>query len=110
MISAKRRIWLRPGKQRRLRLCRKFALCCGAKSGIQRPRAIPSLRHLYARYFTNLFASDLHSHGLAFAFAALGEPGGKALRKTFRSEPETSFHLAISHGKRVIKVSGVGEV
>ena len=58
----------------------------------------------------NLFASDLHCHGLAFAFAALGEPSGEALGEAFGSEVETGFDLAISDRKRVVKVGGVGEV
>ena len=58
----------------------------------------------------NLFASDLHCHGLAFAFAALGEPGCKTFRKTFGRQAEACFHLAIGYGKCVVKVGGVGEV
>src|SRR5690348_12105523 len=58
----------------------------------------------------NLFASDLHCYGLAFALAALREPGGEALGKTFRSEPETGFNLTISDGECVVKIGGVGEV
>src|SRR5947199_157989 len=35
MISPRRRIWSRPATRRRWRLCRKFALCCRARSGFQ---------------------------------------------------------------------------
>ncbi len=48
--------------------------------------------------------------GLAFAFAALCEPGGQALGEAFGSEVETGFDLAISDRKRVVEVGGVGEV
>jgi len=48
--------------------------------------------------------------GLAFAFAALGEPGGEAFGKTLGSETETGFEAAIGDGEGVVKVGGVGEI
>jgi hypothetical protein len=58
----------------------------------------------------HLFASDLYRHKLAFAFAALSEPGTQTFRKAFRSQAEAGFDLSISDGKGVVKVGGVGEV
>src|SRR5438445_10396724 len=58
----------------------------------------------------NLFASDLHCHGLAFAFAALGAPRCKTFRKTFGRQAEACFPLAIGYGMCVVNVGGVGEV
>ena len=51
-----------------------------------------------------------HLDGLAFAFATLGEPRAEAFSKAFRSEAETGFDLAVSNGKSIVKVGGVGEV
>ena len=48
--------------------------------------------------------------GLAFAFAALGEPGGQALGKAFGREAETGFEFAVSEGEGVVEVGGVGEI
>src|SRR5437773_12167082 len=109
MISAKRWTWLRPAKQRRWRLCRKFARCCAAKSGIRQLRAISQCNVFTPNSSRNLFASDVHGHGLAFAFATPREPGGQAFGKVFRSKTETCFHLAISHRELGVKVGSVGE-
>jgi hypothetical protein len=48
--------------------------------------------------------------GGAFAFAALGEPGGKAFGEAFGSEAVASFDVTVGDGERVVKVGGVGEV
>ena len=47
---------------------------------------------------------------LPFAFAALGEPGGKTLGKALRSQAKTGFQAAIGKGQCVVEVSRVGEV
>lgn len=47
---------------------------------------------------------------MAFAVAALGEPGGQALGKTLRSETKAGFKAAIGDGESVVKVGGVGEI
>ncbi len=49
-------------------------------------------------------------HGLAFAFAALGEPGGEAFGEAFGSEAEAGFDFAVGDGERVVEVGGVGEI
>jgi hypothetical protein len=48
--------------------------------------------------------------GLAFAFAALGEPGGEAFGEAFGCEAEAGFDAAIGDGERVVEVGGVGEI
>jgi len=58
----------------------------------------------------NLFAGNLDCHGLAFALAALREPGGEAFREPFWTKAETGFDSAIAKGKGVVKVGGVGEI
>src|SRR5437867_10780568 len=106
MISAKRRIWLRPAKQRRWRLCRKFARCCAAKSGIRQLRAISQCNVFTPNSSRNLFASDLHGHGLAFAFATLREPGGQAFGKAKADRKSTrlnSSHRTISYAVFCLK-------
>jgi len=52
----------------------------------------------------------VYRHGLAFAFASLREPGGQTFREAFRSQAEAGFDFAISDGKRIVKVGGVGKV
>ena len=49
-------------------------------------------------------------NGLAFAFAALREPGAKAFGEAFGSEAEAGFDFSVSDRKGVVKVGGVGEV
>src|SRR5947207_14283591 len=110
MIAAKLRTWLLPAMQRLCRICRKFARCWAAKSGIRQLIAISQCNVFTPNSSRNLFASDLHGHGLAFAFATLREPGGQAFGKAFGSKTETCFHLAISHWERVVKVGSVDEV
>ena len=53
---------------------------------------------------------DLHDHRLAFAFAALGEPGGEACGKFFGSEAEAGFDAAVGDGQGVVEFGGVGEI
>jgi hypothetical protein len=48
--------------------------------------------------------------GLAFAFAALGKPGGEAFGEAFRSEAVTGFDAAIGDGESVVEFSGVCEI
>ena len=47
---------------------------------------------------------------LAFAFAALGEPGGETFGKTLGSEAKAGFEAAIGGRECVVKVGGVGEI
>jgi hypothetical protein len=61
-------------------------------------------------YAIYLFAGDVHKYWLAFAFAALREPGGQAFGESFGSQPETGFDSALSHGQSVVKFGGVGKV
>ena len=49
-------------------------------------------------------------NGLAFAFAALREPGGEAFGETFGSEAEAGFDFSVGDGERVVEVGGVGEI
>lgn len=60
--------------------------------------------------FGESLASDVYGNGLAFAFAALREPCGKSRGKSFGSEAEAGFELAIGDWERVVEISGVGEV
>jgi hypothetical protein len=53
---------------------------------------------------------DFDEHGLAFAFAALGEPSGEAFGETFGSEAIASFDAAVGDGERVVEIGGVGEI
>lgn len=53
---------------------------------------------------------NLDLDGVAVAFAALGEPGGKAFGEALGSEAKTCFEAAIGDGESVVKVGGVGEV
>ena len=49
-------------------------------------------------------------NGLAFAFAALREPGAEAFGEAFWREAEADFDFSIGEGKGVVEVGGVGEV
>lgn len=53
---------------------------------------------------------DFDEDGLAFAFAALGEPGGEALGEAFRSEAIAGFYAALGDGERVVEIGGVSEI
>ena len=48
--------------------------------------------------------------GLAFAFAALGEPGGEAFGETLWSQAKTGFEAAVGEGEGVVEVRGVREI
>jgi len=53
---------------------------------------------------------DFDENRLAFAFAALGEPGGEALGEALGSEAVAGFDAAVGDGERVVEVCGVGEI
>ena len=53
---------------------------------------------------------DFHLDGLAFAFAALGEPCSEALRETFRCETETGLDAPVRDRERVVEIGRVGEI
>jgi hypothetical protein len=55
---------------------------------------------------------DLHFDldGVAFAFAALGEPGGEAFGETLGGQAETGFQAAIGKGQGVVEIGGVREI
>ena len=52
----------------------------------------------------------MNANGLAFTFAALGEPGGEAFGEAFGSEAEAGFQAAIGNRESVVELGGVGEV
>lgn len=47
---------------------------------------------------------------MAFAFAALGEPGREAFGETSRSEAVAGFDAAVGDGKCVVEIGGIGEI
>lgn len=47
---------------------------------------------------------------LAFAFAALGQPGGEAFGETLGGEAKAGFEATVGEGKGVVEVGGVGEI
>ncbi len=53
---------------------------------------------------------DFDEDGLAFALAALGEPGGEAFRKMLGSEAVACFDAAIGDGEGVVEISRVCEI
>ena len=53
---------------------------------------------------------DFDQDRLAFAFAALGEPGGEALGETLRREAVAGFDAAVGDGERVVEIGGVREI
>jgi hypothetical protein len=53
---------------------------------------------------------DLDGDGLAFAFAALVEPGGEAFGEAFGCEAEAGFEMAVGGGEGVVEVGGVCEI
>ena len=53
---------------------------------------------------------NLNANGLAFTFAALGEPGGETFREAFGSEAEAGFQASVGDGESVVELGGVGEV
>ena len=53
---------------------------------------------------------DFDEEGLAFAFAALGEPGGEAFGEAFGREAVAGFDAAVSDGESVVEIGGVGEI
>jgi hypothetical protein len=67
-------------------------------------------RRQFRKFPKTLFARDLHDDWLAFAFAALREPRAKSFGETLGREPEARFDSSFCHGKRVIKIGGVGKV
>jgi hypothetical protein len=58
------------------------------------------------------FLEEFHFNldGLAFAFAALGQPGGEAFGEALGSEAETGFEAAVGEGQGVVEIGGVGEI
>ena len=54
--------------------------------------------------------NDFDEDGLAFAFAALGEPCGEALSEASWGEAEAGFDAAVRDGERVVEIGGVGEI
>lgn len=52
----------------------------------------------------------MNAHGLAFTFAALGEPGGEAFGEAFWSEAEAGFQASVGDGESVVELGGVREV
>jgi len=48
--------------------------------------------------------------GLAFAFAALGQPGRKAFGEALRGQAEAGFKAAVGEGQGVVEVGGIGEI
>ena len=48
--------------------------------------------------------------GLAFAFAALGQPGGESFGEAFGREAVASFDAAVGDGESVVEIGGVGEI
>jgi hypothetical protein len=54
--------------------------------------------------------SNLNANGLAFTFAALGEPGGETFREAFGSEAEAGFQASVGDRESVVELGGVGEV
>lgn len=53
---------------------------------------------------------DFDDHRLAFAFAALGEPGGEAFGEAFRREAKACFEAAVGDRERVVEIGGVREI
>ena len=47
---------------------------------------------------------------MSLTFAALREPGGKALGKALRGEAEAGLDGTVGHGERFVKIGGVGEI
>ncbi len=62
------------------------------------------------RYTSLLEWFDLDENGLAFAFAALGEPSGEAFGEAFGSEAVAGFNPAVGEGKGVVEIGGVGKI
>lgn len=48
--------------------------------------------------------------GLAFALAALGEPGGEAFGETLGGEAVAGLDAAVGDGESVVEIGGVGEI
>ena len=65
------------------------------KAGFRKPA-------LQLRYFDE--------DALAFAFAALGEPGGEAFGEPFGREAVAGFDAAVGDGESVVEIGGVGEI
>ena len=58
------------------------------------------------------FLEEFHFNldGLAFAFAALGEPGGEAFGETLGGQAEAGFEAAIGKRKGVVEIGGIREI
>jgi hypothetical protein len=48
--------------------------------------------------------------GLAFAFAALGQPSGEAFGEALGGQAEAGFEAAVGERKGVVEIGGVGEI
>lgn len=57
-----------------------------------------------------LYGIDFDEDRLAFAFAALGEPGGEAFGETPGSETVAGFDAAVGDGESVVEIGRVGEI
>lgn len=62
------------------------------------------------RTLRTLDGPNFNKDRLAFAFAALGEPGGEPFGEAFGREAKTRFNAAIGDRKCVVKIGGVGEI
>jgi len=69
---------------------------------LRRPEAGFRKPALQLRYFDE--------DGLAFAFAALGEPGGEAFGETFTGKAKAGFDASVGNGEGVVEIGGVGEI